>query len=63
MLAHKILDNTIGARARRRLQQDESYHELVLLGECDRAGRVAGVETTELEDALDYIREISDSYA
>lgn len=62
MLAHKILDRTIGARARKRLEQNESYHELVLLGECDRGGRQIGVQTTALEDALDYIREISDSY-
>jgi hypothetical protein len=62
MLAHKIHDKTIGARARKRLEQNESYHDLVLLGECDRAGRVPGVQTTELEEALDYIREISDAY-
>ena len=63
MLGHKIHDKTIGVRARRRLEQNESYHELVLLGECDRGGRDVGVQTTELEDALDYIREISDSYS
>ena len=62
MEAHKIWDKTIGARARRRLEQNESYHELLLLGECDRGGRQVGVQTTSLEDALDYIREISDSY-
>ena len=63
MLAHKIKDHTIGARAKRRLMENENYHDLVLLGECDRGGRVAGVQTTELEDALDYVREISDMYA
>ena len=62
MAAHKIHDKTIGARARKRLQQNESYHELVLLGECDRRGRQTGVQTTSLEDALEYIREISDTY-
>ena len=62
MLTHKIHDGTIGARARKRLEQNESYHELLLLGECDRSGRQIGVLTTELEDALDYIREISDTY-
>ena len=62
MEAHKIHDKTIGARARKRLEQNESYHDLVLLGECDRAGRQVGVQTTELEEALEYIREISDSY-
>ncbi len=62
MLTHKLHDKTLGVRARRRLEQNESYHELVLLGECDRAGRQIGVQTTELEEALDYVREISDSY-
>lgn len=63
MEAHKLHDRTIGARARRRLEQNESYDELVLLGECDRGGRVAGVETTELEEALQYVRQISDAYS
>ena len=60
MEAHKLHDRTIGARARKRLQQNESYDELVLLGECDRAGRVVGVQTSELEEALEFIRQISD---
>ena len=56
MLAHKLHDRTIGARARKRLRKNESYDELVLLGECDRGGRKSGVKTTELEDALEAIR-------
>lgn len=62
MEAHKIHDRTIGARAHRRLRESESYDELVTLGECDRAGRVPGAATTELEDALDYLREIGDQW-
>jgi hypothetical protein len=62
MLAHKILDRTIGARQRKRLEQNESYYDLVLLGECDRGGRQVGVMTTELDEALEYINQISDSY-
>ena len=58
MLAHKLHDRTIGARARKRLRQNESYDELVLLNECDRGGRKSGVKTTELEDALEAIREM-----
>lgn len=63
METHAIQDGTIGARARRRLAQHESYEELLLLGECDRDGRVAGVEATELEDALDYVRDLATRYA
>jgi hypothetical protein len=41
------------------LKASDSFDELVLLAECDRAGRQTGVEVTELEDALDYLRELA----
>jgi hypothetical protein len=59
MQAHALHDGTIGARARRRYQQHESFEELLLLGECDRAGRVAGVEVPDLDEALDDLRELA----
>ncbi len=59
MLAQRVLDGTIGARARRRLQQAESYEELILLWRCDRDGRHPGVEAPELDEALDYLRDLS----
>jgi predicted HD phosphohydrolase len=59
MDAHQVLDNTIGARARRRLASHESYEELLLLSKCDRAGRSAGAQAPELEESLDYLRELS----
>ena len=62
MLAHAIHDHSIGARKHRRLRENESYTELLMLGECDRQGRRAGVITEDLENALAYIREISESY-
>jgi predicted HD phosphohydrolase len=62
MLAHQIADGTLGARARRRLEQSEHFEELVLLGECDRAGRQAGVEAPELGEALDYLRELGQMF-
>ena len=34
---------------------------MVLLNECDR-GRCVGVETIELEDGLDYVRQIGSAY-
>ncbi len=58
MDAHRLLDGTLGARAKRRLQEDESFDELLLLCQCDRAGRVSGIETSDLDEALDYIRDI-----
>lgn len=62
MLAHKVKDGTIGARARRRLQSNENFEELMQLCECDRAGRQSGVQCSELEEALDYIRQLSDQF-
>ena len=62
MLAHAIHDHSIGARKHRRLRENESYTELLILGECDRQGRRTGVITEDLENALAYIREISESY-
>ncbi|MBL8889415.1 MAG: HD domain-containing protein [Planctomycetaceae bacterium] len=62
MEAHKIADGSIGRRARSRLQTHESFDELMLLQACDRAGRVSGIETTSLEDALDYLRQIADQF-
>jgi hypothetical protein len=59
MQAHAIREGTIGARARRRYQQNENFEELLLLGECDRAGRVAGVEVPDVDEALDELRELA----
>ncbi len=59
MDGHAILDGSIGVRARKRLRQSESYEELELLARCDRAGREPGVEVPELEEALDYLRELA----
>ncbi len=59
MDGHRIHDRSIGARAHRRLREHESYDELVQLSECDRLGRKSGVPTSELEDALQYIRDLA----
>lgn len=62
MEAHALHDGTIGARARRRLQQSDDYEELVLLGECDRGGRVPGVEVPDVDEALEQIRDLARQY-
>ena len=59
MEGHGLLDGTLGARARRRLQESESFEELALLARCDRDGRVAGAQAPDLDDALDYVRDLS----
>ena len=59
MLTHQIQDGTIGARAKRRLQQNPDYEDLILLGECDRAGRIPGAFAPELDDAIEMLRDLS----
>ncbi len=59
MEAHALVEGTLGARARRRLQASENFDELVLLAECDAAGRQVGVEVPEVEEVLDYLRELA----
>jgi hypothetical protein len=61
MEAHALRDGTLGARALRRLRESENYDDLMLLAQCDRAGRAKGVETPELDEAIEYLRELSDS--
>jgi hypothetical protein len=58
MLAHELADQTIGRRAHRRLREHELYEDLLLLGKCDRGGRKPGVEAPELDEALDYVRDL-----
>jgi hypothetical protein len=60
-LAYK--DGTLGHRARRRLEKSEYFEDLMLLRELDSAGRQPGMPVSELEDALDFIRELEEEFA
>lgn len=62
MEAHALLEGTIGVRARRRLAESEDYEELKLLAECDRNGRQRGMQVGEIDDALDYLRDLARRY-
>ncbi len=62
MEGHGLVDRSLGVRARRRLQQSENFEDLITLARCDRAGRQAGVEAPELDEALDYIRNLAESF-
>jgi len=53
-------DGTLGVRSRRRLERSESFDELMLLARCDHEGRVAGVEAPDLEEALEYLRQLAE---
>lgn len=56
MEAHALLDGSIGARAKRRLQQSEDFEDLLLLGKCDQGGRQIGIQVAEVNEAIDYLR-------
>lgn len=62
MEAHKLRDGSIGARSNRRLREHPDFEELELLSRCDKAGRVRGVPAPEVEEALDYIRDLARMY-
>ena len=61
MEAHAILDGTIGQRAKKRLADSEDYDALLILSRCDRQGRASGVAVPELEEAIGYLRDLSDT--
>jgi hypothetical protein len=60
MDAQALRAGTLGAKARARLQQSEDYDELMLLAELDRRGRVRGAPVPELDEALEFLRELAE---
>ncbi|MBA3314455.1 MAG: HD domain-containing protein [Planctomycetaceae bacterium] len=59
--AHRLRERTLGSRARRRLQATEDFETLELLADCDRRGRVVGMQVPDVEDALEQIRQLASS--
>jgi hypothetical protein len=59
MEAHALRTGTLGVKARARLQQSEHYDDLMLLSELDRRGRVRGAAVCDLEEALEFLRELA----
>lgn len=59
--AQALREGTLGVRSQRRLRASEDFEELMLLAKCDRQGRVAGVLTSTLEEALEYVRDLAES--
>jgi hypothetical protein len=62
MEARQARDGTLGMRARRRLEASEDYEHLLLLAQCDQRGRKKGIETSDLDEAIDYLRELAGGY-
>lgn len=62
MLAHQIAAQSLGRRAARRIRDSEHFEDLMQLEQCDRNGRVAGVVAPELDEALDYLRNLDANF-
>jgi HD domain len=59
MEVHALRAGTLGVKARARIQESEYYDDLMLLNELDRKGRVRGAAVCELEEALEFLRELA----
>lgn len=57
-LALNLGAGNLGARAKRRLESSPDYEELIILAECDRAGRVRGTRVGDLEDAIRHLQDL-----
>jgi hypothetical protein len=54
--AHDYRDGTLAPRKRDKLRQSDDFDDLLLLAECDRAGRKPGAIVGTLDEALTYLR-------
>ncbi len=59
--AQGCLDRSTGSRGRKRLEQSESYEELMVLARCDLEGRQRGVAVPSVDEALEFVRELSEA--
>ena len=59
MEGQDLLDGVLGRPRRRRLEASEDFEELKLLARCDRHGRRRGVEAAELDEAIEYLRDLA----
>jgi HD superfamily phosphodiesterase len=58
MLAQEYKAGTLGHRQRLRLEASDDFEDLMLLRQCDDAGRVPGAVVGTVDEALDYLKEL-----
>jgi predicted HD phosphohydrolase len=61
MLAQEYKAGTLGHRQRARLEASEDFEDLMLLRELDDAGRERGAVVGTVDEAIEYLRELSRS--
>jgi hypothetical protein len=60
--ANLLARGELGVRAKRRLEAHEDFHQLELLSKCDRGGRQKNVHVPEVDEALNYLRELEQEH-
>jgi hypothetical protein len=60
MEAQGIYAGTLGTKARARIQQSEYYDDLMLLHELDRRGRVRGAVVSDVDEAIEFLRDLAE---
>jgi hypothetical protein len=58
MDAHLYRSGKIGAVLKQKLEKSPDFEELMLLRQCDDAGRVPGATVGTVDDALDFLKEL-----
>src|SRR5262249_51116414 len=60
--ANQLARGELGARAKRRLEAHEDFHQLELLSKCDRSGRQKNVHVPEIDEAIEYLRALEQEH-
>jgi hypothetical protein len=60
--ANQLARGELGVRAKRRLEAHEDFLQLELLSKCDRGGRQKKVLVPDVDEALNYLRELEQEH-
>jgi HD domain len=60
--ANLLARGELGARAKRRLEAHEDFHQLELFSKCDRGGRLKNVQVSDVDEAIEYLRELEQEH-
>jgi hypothetical protein len=60
--ANQLARGELGIRAKRRLEAHEDFPQLELLSKCDRGGRQKNVHVPDVEESLNYLRELEQEH-
>jgi hypothetical protein len=60
--ANLLVRGELGARAKKRLESHEDFQQLQLLSKCDRGGRQKNVHVSEVDEAIEYLRQLEQEH-